>query len=71
MRLPVMIDATQTVNDVLRQWPETMAAFNSLGVDICCGGADSLAAAAMRIGIPVEDLINVLSQAIEPEGARS
>ncbi len=71
MRIPLMIDPTQSVNDVLQQHPETLEAFNSLGVDVCCGGSESLAAAAMKIGVPVEDLINVLSQAVQHGWTRS
>lgn len=50
-------DATWTVNEVLQRFPEAGRALNAFGVDSCCGGADSLAAAALEAHVPIEDLL--------------
>lgn len=59
-----------TVNDVLRRWPETIGPLNELGVDTCCGGADSLQEAAARIGVPVAALVSAIGHALGAEASR-
>ena len=50
-------DATWSVNDVLRHYPDAVGVFNEMGVDACCGGASSLAEAASDAGVPLDDLL--------------
>jgi iron-sulfur cluster repair protein YtfE (RIC family) len=56
-------DANMTVNTTIRRFPESIAVFNQLGVDACCGGANSLAEAALEAGITLEQLIAALENA--------
>jgi iron-sulfur cluster repair protein YtfE (RIC family) len=61
-------DAGMSVNTTIRRFPESVAVFNQLGVDACCGGAKSLAEAALEAGITLETLVAALEAAV-PEGA--
>ena len=54
-----------TVNDTLRIFPATVAVFNELGIDACCGGAATLAAAAERDGAELARLVEALRLAAE------
>jgi regulator of cell morphogenesis and NO signaling len=58
------IDATAIVNDVLRRYPPTVGVFNTFGIDACCGGAASLAEAAVRDGVELGALLDALRRAI-------
>jgi iron-sulfur cluster repair protein YtfE (RIC family) len=42
------IHAEMTVNEIIRMKPATVAVFQRLGIDACCGGALSLAEVAKR-----------------------
>jgi regulator of cell morphogenesis and NO signaling len=55
-----LIDPSLTVNDVLQRWPAAVGALNALGIDTCCGGADSLSVAAAQAGVPLADLIDAI-----------
>ena len=59
-RAELVPDATWTVNDVLRQHPQAVAVFNALGVDACCGGANTLDLAAADAGVQLDDLVTAL-----------
>ena len=66
------VDATWTVNDVLRHHPAAARVFNGFGVDACCGGAQSLDAAAREADVDVGALLTALHMAAsarEGEGA--
>lgn len=54
-----------TVNDTLRIFPATVAVFNEFGIDACCGGAATLAAAAQRDEVHLAELIEALRLAAE------
>jgi regulator of cell morphogenesis and NO signaling len=45
------------VNEVIRTHPESVAVFNQLGIDACCGGDASLAEAAQRDGVELRLLL--------------
>jgi iron-sulfur cluster repair protein YtfE (RIC family) len=60
---PVQCDAITaqwTVNEVLRARPESIAVLSRFQVDSCCGGEDTLAAAAEREGIDLAVLLGEL-----------
>ena len=56
----LMPDATWSVNEVLRHYPEAVAVFNAMGVDACCGGANRLDLAAAEAGVALDDLVTAL-----------
>ena len=46
-----------TVNEVIAQYPPTVAVFSEFGIDACCGGALRVREAASRHGIGSEALL--------------
>lgn len=57
------LDVTWSVNDTLGKYPSTVAVFNRFGIDACCGGAASIADAAIRDGADPRELLNALKAA--------
>lgn len=55
--------ALRSVNAVIMEWPATVAVFERYGVDACCGGAHSVAVAAERHGVALDDLMAELQRA--------
>jgi regulator of cell morphogenesis and NO signaling len=53
------------VNEVIQQYPETVAVFNEWGIDSCCGGARPLAEVAERHGFDLEKLLGDLQGAVD------
>jgi iron-sulfur cluster repair protein YtfE (RIC family) len=49
--------AELTVNETIRRYPATVEIFNRYGIDACCGGAATVAAAAHRDGADVDSLV--------------
>jgi hypothetical protein len=49
-----------TVNDLLADCPRAARVLNAFGVDTCCGGFDTLAEAAVAIGLDVGVLVEAL-----------
>jgi regulator of cell morphogenesis and NO signaling len=60
-----------TVNEVIALEPATIAVFNELGVDACCGGALAIADAARDAEIEPESLLWALSLAVAGAEPRS
>lgn len=58
------IDPSWTVNEVIAKYPETMPVLNAFGIDTCCGGDESLAAAANEAGLEADRLVAALHRAI-------
>lgn len=58
------IDARWSVNTTASRYPETLAVFRDFRVDTCCGGAETLTAAARIAGVEVNALIDALSAAV-------
>ncbi len=62
------ITGTETVNAVMRQYPPSVEIFTALGVDACCGGNDTLTAAAHHAGIAPAALIGTLEALVRQCG---
>ena len=58
------LDPKLTVNEIVRRYPETVAVFNRMGVDLCCGGGLTLAEAIDADGIDEDDLREALDEAL-------
>ncbi len=52
-----------TVNDLVRHYPSTMAIFQAVGIDTCCGGAMPVRIAAERHGVDMAVLGTLLENA--------
>jgi iron-sulfur cluster repair protein YtfE (RIC family) len=60
---PAEITANMTVNEIITQHPQTVAVFNRLGIDSCCGGALPLAEVARKHRFDFIALLAELEQA--------
>ena len=62
-----MSDATITVNtivnDAVKQYPQTLHVFKSVGIDACCGGALPIGEAARRHQVDVDALLKSIELA--------
>lgn len=67
MQTETLIPDTQTVNDTIRRFPETVAVFKAFGIDSCCGGGKTIAEAATRHGIDAAMLLGILEEATRGE----
>lgn len=57
------IDQDLTINEVLLKYPTAVTVLNAYGIDTCCGGGDSVAAAAASNGIDLDELLAALREA--------
>lgn len=64
------VDASLTVNDIMARWPQSIAPLNSLGIDTCCGGMESLRTAAQNAGVPLPVLLAAIEHSITTGSAR-
>jgi regulator of cell morphogenesis and NO signaling len=64
MQSTTSIDIAATVNEIVAQYPETIAVFNRFGIDSCCGGGVPVPDAARRDGADVDALLVALQEAI-------
>lgn len=62
--IAAVITADQTVNEVVRTHPVTVAVFNRFGIDSCCGGSSPIQDAAVRDGADPDELLAALNQAL-------
>lgn len=58
-----LVTAEMTINDVVKKYPATMKVFNQYNVDSCCGGAQSIKAAAELNGANLGKLMADLNTA--------
>lgn len=58
-----------TVNQVVRQWPQTMKIFAQHSIDLCCGGGKTLEVAAAAHGIELAELLARLEEIVGGEGS--
>ncbi len=65
MQSTTNIDIVATVNEIVAQYPDTIAVFNRFGIDSCCGGGVPVADAARRDGVDLDALLAALQEAIE------
>src|SRR5262245_63913051 len=67
------ISDTSTVRDLATGIPGATRVFENFGIDYCCGGHRTLAAACQEASLPVEDLMRSLEEAgraSQPGGAQ-
>jgi iron-sulfur cluster repair protein YtfE (RIC family) len=60
-----MIDTNETLNQLVARAPETLPVLYRYGLDTCCGGALTLAAAAEHHGLNLGELVAALLAAQE------
>ncbi|MDH5511016.1 MAG: DUF542 domain-containing protein [Nitrospinota bacterium] len=63
-----LVNEDMVINDVVRQYPQTMKVFNDHKVDSCCGGGQSIKVTAAVSNSDLAALMRDLNQAVK-EGA--
>ncbi|MBI4468355.1 MAG: iron-sulfur cluster repair di-iron protein [Acidobacteria bacterium] len=67
-----MIDANSTVGEWASVFPGSTRIFESIGIDYCCGGGQSVAAACESAGLEITEVVSSLNEAARakdgPEG---
>lgn len=63
MRTQPTIDSSWTINEVIGMYPETITVFNSFGMDMCCGGDETLQDAAEEAEVDRDSLMIALLEA--------
>lgn len=66
-----VIHKEMTVNQVIRLYPIVISVFNKFNIDSCCGGSDTLEAAAKKGNIDIEELLRELNLLLEKGGEGS
>lgn len=64
------IDPTISLDEITNRFPETIEVFNRFGIDMCCGGAATLAEAAARDGVKLPALQHALREALAHRAVR-
>ena len=67
----MQVDGTSVLSDVLQKHPTTASVFNYFGIDACCGGYSTVAAAAENEFVDLESLLVALRAAVRYESAVS
>lgn len=65
-----VITKDMTINDIIKQYPQTITVFNQFRVDSCCGGGQTVAKTAAADGVDVKALLRALNEAVENNKAR-
>lgn len=53
-----------SINEITARYPDTVAVFNDLGVDACCGGEATLREAAERDDVNLEQMLSYVRRAV-------
>jgi regulator of cell morphogenesis and NO signaling len=61
------ITRDRIINDVIKEYPQSIAVFNEFRVDSCCGGGQSIEKTATADGLDVEALLQALNEAVKTD----
>ncbi len=61
------ITRDRIINDVIKEYPQSIAVFNEFRVDSCCGGGQSIEKTATADGIDVGALLQALNEAVKTD----
>lgn len=71
MKSDTAIDSSWTINEVLGMYPETVTIFNAYGMDMCCGGDETIDVACEEAEVDRDALVAaLLDVAAESKAAR-
>ncbi|MEW6208850.1 MAG: iron-sulfur cluster repair di-iron protein [Acidobacteriota bacterium] len=60
----MMISSTKTVRELALEMPGATEVFEKIGIDYCCGGAQSLSEACVKVGKPIEQVLPMLEEIV-------
>ena len=58
------LNASMSLNEIIRRYPSVLPVLNGFGLDTCCGGAESLTDASRAASIPIEALMAGIAAAV-------
>ena len=58
------LDCTQTVNEIIARFPDTLPVFSAWGIDTCCGGHHPVEEVVRRHQLDGQALCDALTLAI-------
>jgi regulator of cell morphogenesis and NO signaling len=58
------VDAHETLNELVARAPAALPVLQRFGLDTCCGGSLTLAAAAQHHGLDAAELLAALAKAL-------
>ena len=61
----VAITRDMTINDVIKDYPQSIAVFNEFRVDSCCGGGQTIDKTATSDGVNIDALLQALNKAVK------
>jgi regulator of cell morphogenesis and NO signaling len=64
------ISSTKTVRELALEMPGVTEVFEKIGIDYCCGGAQSLSEACAKAGKPVEQVLPLLEEIVSTADAK-
>jgi iron-sulfur cluster repair protein YtfE (RIC family) len=62
------LDPLLSVNELIQRYPAALPVLNTAGIDTCCGGGLTLAAAAQGSGLTFEQLAARLDRSLAAPG---
>ena len=62
---PTVIASSDTLNEIVAQYPQTLPVLQRFGLDTCCGGALRLCVAAEHHNLDLEQVLAELSATAE------
>ena len=63
-RVDKTIDERCTIDEVIAKYPASVFVLNAMGIDTCCGGSESIAAAAKHAHVNPDLLLSSLQAAV-------
>jgi quercetin dioxygenase-like cupin family protein len=54
------INGSDTINEIIARYPQVMPVLQGFGLDLCCGGAQTLRAATARYDVRLDDVLAAL-----------
>ena len=67
---PVTLHETQTLNEIVARYPQTLPVLQRFGLDTCCGGALPLRTAAAHHALDLGQVLAALRTAITQDTER-
>ena len=61
----MIISKDMTINNIIKEYPQSIAVFNKFRIDSCCGGGQSVEKTATADGVDIEDLLQALNEAVK------
>jgi regulator of cell morphogenesis and NO signaling len=61
----MIISKDMTINNIIKEYPQTITVFNKFRIDSCCGGGQTIEKAAATDGVDIDGLFQALDEAVK------